>query len=239
MLNGPARRGVLRRPLIQHSPFNIEHLLFRNDSPRQRVQTTVTQKSAVRLVIEPLAIAIVLALGVRAALRLYVIPSSSMAPTLVPGDHIVVTPYRFASSPSRGDVIVFRSTRTADELMIKRVIGTPGDLVQTRAGRVIVSGHTLPEPYVAAQAATGAISPQIVPANCYFVLGDNRADSLDSRSWGVLPRGFVVGKARMVLWSSVTSVERKGSEVAAASSPTPDPRPPTPARKARLFKLIQ
>ena len=140
MLNGRARSGAAS--LIQHSTFNIEHSTFafdvRNGALRQRVRTHVTQKSALRLVAEPLAIAIVLAFGVRAAMRLYVIPSSSMAPTLVPGDHIVVTPYRFGKKPNRGDVIVFRSPRTADELMIKRVIGTPGDLVETRAGRVIV-----------------------------------------------------------------------------------------------------
>jgi len=222
-------------------PFNIEHSTFasRNDSQRSRVQSNVTQKSTLRVIIEPLVIAIVLALGVRAALRLYVIPSSSMAPTLVPGDHIVVTPYRFSSRPQRGDVIVFRSTRTADELMIKRVIGTPGDLVETRAGRVIVSGHALPEPYVAAPATTGAISPQIVPANCYFVLGDNRADSLDSRSWGALPRDFVVGKARMVLWSSEAGAGSGESGVVSAAPTTNNRLPTTTSRSDRLFKLIQ
>ena len=197
------------------------------------------QKSALRLVIEPLAIAIVLAIGVRAALRLYVIPSASMSPTLVPGDHIVVTPYRFSAKPSRGDIIVFRSTRATDELMIKRVIGTPGDLVETRAGRVIVSGHALPEPYVASQATTGSISPQIIPADCYFVLGDNRTDSLDSRSWGVLPRDLVVGRARMVLWSSEGVAVRESGVVAATPSLTTDNRQPTTKRSTRLFKLIQ
>lgn len=196
----------------------------------------MTQKSAVRLVIEPLAIAIVLAFGVRAAMRLYVIPSASMAPTLVPGDHIVVTPYRFGKKPNRGDVIVFRSPRVADELMIKRVIGTPGDLVETRAGRVIVCGHALTEPYVAQQATSGVISPQIIPADTYFVLGDNRADSLDSRSWGVLPRDAVVGRARMVLWSSDG---RSGSGVVAVASPTSATQHPTPASTTRLFRLIQ
>jgi signal peptidase I len=203
--------------------------------------TEVTQKSALRLVIEPLAIAIVLAIGVRAALRLYVIPSASMAPTLVPGDHIVVTPYRFSAKPSRGDIIVFRSTRATDELMIKRVIGTPGDLVETRAGRVIVSGHALPEPYVASQATTGSISPQIIPADCYFVLGDNRTDSLDSRSWGVLPRDLVLGRARMVLWSSEGVGRRASDVVAATPSLTADNRQPTTegSRRTRFFKLIQ
>ena len=114
--------------------------------------------------------------------------------------------------------------------MIKRVIGTPGDLVETRAGRVIVSGHALPEPYVAAQATTGSISPQIIPADCYFVLGDNRADSLDSRSWGVLPRsswsdgpGWCSGRA--------TGVGSREWGVVAATSPTPrspDTPHPTP-----------
>jgi signal peptidase I len=224
--------------------LNIEHSTFafdsRNGALLQRVEISVTQKSALRLIVEPLAIAIVLAFGVRAAVRLYVIPSSSMAPTLVPGDHIVVTPYRFGKKPNRGDVIVFRSPRAADELMIKRVIGTPGDLVETRAGRVIVCGHALTEPYVAAQATSGVISPQIIPAGTYFVLGDNRADSLDSRSWGVLPKDAVLGKARMILWSGGAAIgSRESGVVAAAPSPTPDTRHPAPAREARLFRLIQ
>ncbi|MGH9423374.1 MAG: signal peptidase I [Thermoanaerobaculia bacterium] len=200
----------------------------------------VTHKSPLRLVLEPLAIAIVLAIGVRAALRLYVIPSSSMAPALVPGDHIVVTPYRFGSKPVRGDVIVFHSTRGGDELLIKRVIGAPGDLVESRGGRVIVSGHAVPEPYVAEQATTGSIAAQIVPADSYFVLGDNRADSLDSRNWGVLPRDLVIGRARMVLWSSDAGVASRGSGVVAAARPsTPDTRLTTSDHASRLFKLIQ
>lgn len=208
--------------------------------PPPSFPTLLTHKSALRLVVEPLAIAIVLAFGVRAALRLYVIPSPSMVPTLVPGDHVVVTPYRFHAQPHRGDVIVFRSMRVADELMIKRVIGTPGDLVETRAGRVIVSGHAVPEPYVAAQAATGFISPQIVPADCYFVLGDNRTDSLDSRNWGVLPREMIVGRARMVLWSSNRGVGGGEWGVVAASSPnSASPTSHTPHPTLRLFKLIQ
>jgi signal peptidase I len=227
---------------IEHSTLNIQHLLLTFEMVRSGygLRPAVTQKSPLRLIAEPLLIAILLAFGVRAALRLYVIPSSSMAPTLVPGDHIVVTPYRFGNKPDRGDVIVFRSPRAADELMIKRIIGTPGDLVETRAGRVIVCGHALPEPYVAAQASSGAISPQIIPADSYFVLGDNRADSLDSRSWGVLHRDAVLGRARLVLWSSDSKVgSRESGVVAAAPSPTSDTRHPTPVREARLFKLIQ
>jgi signal peptidase I len=211
-------------------------------TPPRSFPTLVPPKSAFRLVVEPLAIAIVLAIVVRAALRLYVIPSASMAPTLVAGDHIVVTPYRFSETPRRGDVIVFRSPGSAEEMMIKRVVGTPGDLVESRGGRVIVGGHAIPEPYVAAQATTGFIAPQIVPANCYFVLGDNRTDSLDSRSWGLLPGALVLGRARMILWTSDAGVGSRESGVAAATpSPPHDPRRPSPeqSRGDRFFKHIQ
>ena len=193
----------------------------------------------IRLLVEPLAIAIVLAFFVRSTLRLYVIPSSSMAPTLVTGDHIVVMPYRFGSKPESGDVVVFQSPRAAGELMVKRVIGTPGDLVESRDGHVVVRGHAIAEPYVAAQATTGAIAPQIIPADCYFVLGDNRGDSLDSRSWGVLPRSSVLGRARLVLWSSPQPVRSRERGEAAASSPTLHVSLPTLPRSTRLFRLIQ
>jgi signal peptidase I len=158
----------------------------------------------VRTLLQPLLIAIVLALAVRSALfRVYAIPSQSMAPALQPGDQIVVTPYRvpFASAPERGDVVVFRSPAGRDELMVKRIIATPGDLIETRDGRVIVSGHPIAEPYVMRQGTTGVIAPLIVASNCYFVAGDNRENSWDSRAWGILPRDLVVGRARFVLWS--------------------------------------
>jgi len=208
--------------------------------PRHSLNTPVQSKSAIRLIIEPLAIAIALAFLVRATIRIYVIPSFSMAPTLMAGDHIVVTPYRFRSEPQAGDVIVFRSPHAAGELMVKRVIGTPGDLVETREGRVIVRGHAIAESYLAAQASTGLIPPQLVPAGSYFVLGDNRTDSLDSRSWGLLPRADVLGRARLILWSSEAPVgSRESGVVTATPSPTPHPPLPTPSRTDRFFKLIQ
>src|SRR5207245_9733614 len=101
----------------------------------------------------------------------------SMEPTLQPGDQLVVTPYR-CELPKRGDVIVFHSPIHSEELLIKRIAGVAGDLVEGRDGRLIV------------------------PAGCYFVLGDNRANSFDSRQWGVLSRNLIVGRARLVLWSS-------------------------------------
>jgi len=139
------------------------------------------QKSMTRLILEPLAIAVALALLVREGLfRIYAIPSESMAPTLQPGDHILVTPYYpFGAPPLRGDVVVFREPANDDELMVKRIVGGPGDLVNAGGGNA-----------------------QIVPAGHFFVMGDNRGNSSDSRSWGPLPAKLVVGRARLVLWSS-------------------------------------
>jgi signal peptidase I len=133
--------------------------------------------------VQPLAVALALGFAARAAVRIYAIPSASMAPTLLAGDRIVVTPYH--STPQRGDIVVFHAPASSDELMVKRIAGTPGDAVEAGAGLVVV-----------------------VPAGCYFVLGDNRQDSFDSRNWGVLPRERIVGRARMVLWSSVAATHR-------------------------------
>jgi signal peptidase I len=163
------------------------------------------QKSTVRLVVEPIAIAIVLAMVARSTFRMYTIPSASMSPTLQIGDHIVVMPYRspfLADRPERGDVIVFRSPLDPDELLVKRVVAVPGDLVDSRGGRVRIGERTLAEPYVTNPAASGAISAQIIPGESYFVMGDNRGNSFDSRNWGTLPRDLVVGRVRMILWSS-------------------------------------
>jgi signal peptidase I len=188
-------------------------------------------KTFLRTILEPMAVAIALAVVARAAVHIYSIPSSSMAPTLEPGDQIVVTPY-FRSEPERGDVIVFRSTGGTDELMVKRVIGLPGDLVDSRLGRVRIGGHTLPEPYVLRAAASGAIDSQVIPASSYYVLGDNRDDSLDSRTWGVVPHAQVVGRARMVLWSSSHELDRASAQPA---HPPAEMRP----QRARLFKWIE
>lgn len=188
-------------------------------------------KSLLRTILEPMAVAIALAGVARVAVHIYSIPSRSMAPTLEPGDQIVVTRY-LRSAPERGHVIVFRSTSGTDELMVKRVIALPGDLVDSRLGRVRVGGHTLPEAYVLRAAASGAIDPQVIPADSYYVLGDNRDDSLDSRVWGVVPHGNVIGRARMVLWSSTHELDPASAQPA---HPTTDTRP----QRAHLFKWIE
>jgi len=157
-------------------------------------------KSVLRTILQPLGVAVAFAIAVRSAVHIYSIPSASMAPTLQVGDQIVVTHY-FGGEPERGDVVVFQSVTPSDDLLVKRVVAVPGDLVDSRLGRLRIGGYTVPEPYVLRQGATGAIESQIVPAGSYFVLGDNRDDSLDSRSWGFVSREKIVGHARVILWS--------------------------------------
>src|SRR5260221_3058618 len=154
--------------------------------------------SLIRTFLQPIAVAIVLAVAVRGMVRIYAIPSASMVPTLQVGDHILVLR---GGAPDRGDVVVFHSPGTSEELMVKRIVAKAGDLVGSANGRVTIGGHALGEPYLLEAAASGSIAPQIVPANCYFVLCDNRGNSFDSRPLGVLPRELLVGRGVMVLSS--------------------------------------
>ncbi|HJQ37582.1 MAG TPA: signal peptidase I [Thermoanaerobaculia bacterium] len=193
------------------------------------------QKSLVRTLLQPIGIAIVLAVVVRAAVHIYSIPSASMSPTLEVGDRIVVTRY-LGAAPERGHVIVFQSPRDERELLVKRVIAVPGDLVDARLGRVRIGMHTMPEPYVLHQATTGAIDQQLVPGDCYYVLGDNREESLDSRSWGVVPRASIVGRARLVLWSS--PIDDDDGVVRASGAPLKDAPEARTTRSSRVFKWI-
>lgn len=189
-------------------------------------------KSVWRTILQPIGVAVAVAIAVRGAVHIYSIPSSSMAPTLQAGDQIIVTRY-FRNEPKRGDVIVFQSLTQPDELVVKRVIGEPGDLIDSRLGRLRIGGHTLAEPYVLRQAMTGAIEPQVVASNCYYVLGDNREESLDSRSWGVVPRERVVGRARLVLWSHLATegiARALDDGTSRAGSRKPD---------GRLFKWVE
>ncbi|HEY0590626.1 MAG TPA: signal peptidase I [Thermoanaerobaculia bacterium] len=163
-----------------------------------------TVVAVVRIVAQPLAVGIVAALVVRATLlQAYSIPSGSMSPTLEAGDHILVTPmtrYLGGESPRRGDVVVFRNPEVGPGFFVKRVIALPGEHVEIRDGNVRIDGRVLEEPWTG-EATRGTLS-DIVPAEHVFVLGDHRGDSIDSRVWGVLPSGRIVGRARVIFWSS-------------------------------------
>jgi len=140
----------------------------------------------------------------------YYIPSASMEPTLhgclhCQPDLVVVDKlsYRF-SSVSRSDVVVFNRPPLAppeDAQLIKRVIGLPGETISGHDGKVFIGPKALPEPYVnPACDGTGAFPAITVPAGEYFVMGDNRCDSLDSRVFGVISGSSIVGRSVAVTW---------------------------------------
>jgi signal peptidase I len=191
--------------------------------------------STLRVIAQPILIAIALAVAARSAVRIYSIPSASMEPTLHPGDHILVTPYR-RSLPNRGDVVVFRSPANGNELFVKRIVAVPGDLVESRCGRLFVGGHAAAEPHVRGPEMTGSILPQVVPSGSYFVLGDNRSNSFDSRHWGFLSGASLVGRARLILWSS----DSRSIEPRANASPlTKIALRSSPFHLQRMFKPIE
>jgi signal peptidase I len=124
----------------------------------------------------------------------------SMEPRVHAGEVVLINTlaYRFGHI-QRGDVVAFRHDAPNPETYIKRVVGLPGERVEVRDGIVSVDGRTLPEPYVRFPDRRSAPAV-VVPPHAYYVLGDNRAESDDSRNWGVLHEQDVVGKALVGIW---------------------------------------
>lgn len=172
------------------------------------------KRSMVREYTEALLIALALALIIRMfVVEAFKIPSGSMIPSLLVGDHLLVSKftYKFAQ-PKRGDVIVFKYPDDPSRNFIKRIIAVGGDTVEIRDKIVFVNGIQQTEPYIqhvfqdvlpARYSARDNFGPLEVPANHYFMLGDNRDSSLDSRFWEhqFVNRRAIVGKALLIYWS--------------------------------------
>ena len=194
------------------------------------------KKSVIREYFESLVIAVILALFIRTfVVQAFKIPTGSMEPNLLIGDHLLVNKLVFGPYLSgvertllpmqditRGDVIVFKYPEDPERDFIKRVIGLPGEQVEVRHKRVYINGRLLEEPYAhyleqppavpeeiesgpERQGAGGDprenYGPVTVPPKHYFVMGDNRDNSQDSRYWGFLPRDYVKGRALVIYWS--------------------------------------
>ncbi|HEY8486098.1 MAG TPA: signal peptidase I [Limnochordales bacterium] len=134
--------------------------------------------------------------------RAFTVDGPSMLPTLHDGERLMVDKlsYRFRE-PQRGEIVVFRYPANPREHFIKRVIGLPGDVVEIRGGHVYVNGVALEEPYLTSP-TWGQFGPVRVPAGRYFVLGDNRNNSEDSRypQVGFVPRALLEGRALWRFW---------------------------------------
>jgi len=152
-----------------------------------------------REIIETALLTVIIYAAVNFTTGRFRIESISMLPTFQPGQYVVVDKLSYLlGKPQRGDVIVFQYPLAPDKDYIKRVIGLPGETVSIGGGVVSVNGQPLNEPYIATPpnlGGTWALSP-----NQYFVMGDNRNNSSDSRSWGPLERKYLIGKAVLVYW---------------------------------------
>jgi signal peptidase I len=132
------------------------------------------------------------------------VEGTSMMPALNDQERIFINKfiYQFnVGQIERGDMVVFWYPNDPSKSYIKRVIGIPGDRVEVDMGTVVINGKRLEEAYVPQEYRDEtSIAPRVIPADEYFVLGDHRSSSNDSRSWGLVPRRFVYGKAVFVYW---------------------------------------
>jgi signal peptidase I len=168
-------------------------------------RTLHVTREVLETIVPAVLIALLINLFLAQATRVY---GQSMEPNLHTDQRLVVEKLSYnryfrqlfgLSGPERGDVVVIRLESQGDELLIKRVIGMPGDTVEIHDGQVYVNGQPLTEPYVSG-ATTGFYGPVIVPPLHILVLGDNRGFSNDSRSFGTVPLEDVVGRAWFSYW---------------------------------------
>lgn len=184
----------------------------------------VKQKSKLREYAEAIVLAVVIALFVRTfVIQAYKIPSGSMKPTLLIGDHILVSKFNYGikipfvrttlipvGTPERGDILVFIYPEDRSKDFIKRLIGLPGDTIEVRNKKIFLNGLPYNDKHgVHADnlVIPGAVQPRDnfgplkVPEGSFFVLGDNRDESYDSRFWGFVNEKDILGKALIIYWS--------------------------------------
>jgi signal peptidase I len=150
-------------------------------------------------ILETLLLSVVLFFLINAVSARIKIDGSSMEPNLHHGEFVIVSKlnYRFGE-PERGDVVVFDFPRNITQEYIKRVVGLPGEHIRIEEGYVYVNNLKLSEPYIFEEPKYEG--EWVVPGNALFVLGDNRNNSSDSHSWGVVPMNNIIGEALLVYW---------------------------------------
>ena len=192
---------------------------------------TEFKKSTAREYFESIVVAVILALFIRTfVVQAFKIPTGSMEENLLIGDHLLVNKFVFAPTLTglentllpidpirRGDILVFKYPEDPERDFIKRTIGLPGETIELRDKVVYVDGKPLNEPYVhflfpvddnapntvdvSGSGVQLNYGPVVVPPDMYFMMGDNRDNSEDSRYWGFMPRSYVKGKALFVYFS--------------------------------------
>ena len=222
----PARKNpaaeaprTVRRP-DPHDP-DVDTVIFDPEASEQRKQPSAAeqrtgrrarrrQRKAIltdnaRLIVKDIVIACIIALVISAFVRPTIVQETSMEPTVEPQDYLLMSrqAYRFGEV-ERGDIVIFKSELKLDEahnkLLIKRVIALPGDTIGIHDGEVYLNGELLNEPYIAEGGTPGYMEDTTLGDNEVFVMGDHREVSVDSRSFGPIDRGTIVGQAVFRLW---------------------------------------
>lgn len=171
-------------------------------------------KSLLQELLETLLLTLILFTATKFSIQNYQVEGISMVPTLQDGERILVDKVSYLfQTPPRGDIVVFKYPQDPTRNFIKRVIGEPGDRIEIKqvnsVYRVFVNGKMLDEPYInqppnepypASCANPKTCVPYVVPAHDLFVMGDNRQNSFDSRSWGPLPMSDMIGHAIIAYW---------------------------------------
>ena len=177
-----------------------------------------------REILEAVLLALVVLIVLQATVRNFKVEGSSMAPTLESGQFLVVDQASFLkfdrerlsrvvpfwkvddaepefvfTPPDRGEIIVFRYPRDTTKDFVKRVLGLPGETVEVRSGTVYVNGEAIREQYLR-RLDGSSVPPLILGEKEYYVIGDNRRNSNDSRAWGAVPEENIVGRVWLVYW---------------------------------------
>jgi len=157
-------------------------------------------RTIIREIIGLVLLAVVIFLLLQVIVPRFEVVGSSMEPSLHDGQRLLINKaVYFFREPEAGEVIVFQAPKNPRAEYIKRIIAEPGDVVEVKEGVVYVNGSPLDEPYIKDEPSY-TLSPEEIPENNYFVLGDNRNNSNDSHNGWTVPRQNIVGKAWLSIW---------------------------------------
>ena len=195
-----------RAPAMQPEDGTIAVPLTRRGRRAQAAAKARERRRAARDWIILVLVALLVAVVVRQfVFQLFYIPSASMVPQLEVGDQVFVNKLAYdIGDPARGDLVVFERPDDWEDVpvddLVKRIVALPGERIEARQGRVYVDGEPLDEPYLPDGTSTSSFGPITVPRDHYFMMGDNRSGSNDSRMHAAVDRDLFVGKVFMTVW---------------------------------------
>ena len=184
----------------QYVPFSVRISTLQMTIQKNKARLKLKRSHLAREIVETVALTILIFVVIHFVIQSYRVEGPSMLPGLQTNEYVLVNKEAYLfHAPERGDVIVFHYPLDTTRDFIKRIIGLPGDTITVDETHVWVNCVLLKEPYISTPANTLGHSWKI-PLNAYFVMGDNRPVSDDSRDWGCVPKGYIVGKAVVVYW---------------------------------------